>query len=126
MANFSLCSSAVVVYVYVVGFCDNNAHPSSLALFCLGLSNSTIVWSNKYQDDEDVVSYCVKTKSKGERLMSKWNWYTIPKTDTLGKKMINLLSTVPGLAKLGISNEIDKYKCAAIKTYDYTKGGDKN
>ena len=22
-----------------VGFCDNNAHPSSLALFCLGLSN---------------------------------------------------------------------------------------
>ena len=48
--------------------------------------NSTIVWSNKYQDDEDVVSYCVKTKSKGERLMSKWNWYTIPKTDTLGKK----------------------------------------
>ena len=33
MANFS---SRVVVYV---GFCDNNAHPSSLALFCLGLSN---------------------------------------------------------------------------------------
>ena len=23
----------------IVGFCDNNAHPSSLALFCLGLSN---------------------------------------------------------------------------------------
>ena len=35
-------TSVVVVVVYVVvvvGFCDNNAHPSSLAFLCLGLSN---------------------------------------------------------------------------------------
>ena len=30
----------IIIMVLLVGFCDNNAHPSSLALFCLGLSNS--------------------------------------------------------------------------------------
>ena len=29
----------VVVLVVLVGFCDNNAHPSSLTFFCLRLSN---------------------------------------------------------------------------------------
>ena len=38
MANFSIVYN-VYVYVVVVGFCDNNAHPSSSAFLCLGLSN---------------------------------------------------------------------------------------
>ena len=33
----------VVLLLVVVGFCDNNVHPSSLALFCLGLSNKGAV-----------------------------------------------------------------------------------
>jgi len=38
MANFSIVYN-VYVYVVVVGFCDNNAHPSSSAFLCLGLRN---------------------------------------------------------------------------------------
>ena len=51
------------VYVYVessrVGFCDNNAHPSSLAFICLGLSNmgsriSCMLILKKYKWNENV------------------------------------------------------------------------
>ena len=35
----------VLLLLVVVGFCDNNAHPSSLALFCLGLINPGLwIW----------------------------------------------------------------------------------
>ena len=33
------CSTVILVLLLVVGFRDNNAHPSSLAFLCLGLSN---------------------------------------------------------------------------------------
>ena len=39
MANFSSISISSSSSSSRVGFCDNNAHPSSLAFLCLGLSN---------------------------------------------------------------------------------------
>ena len=48
MANFSSISISSSSSSRV-GFCDNNAHPSSLAFLCLGLSNCLIPRKSIYQ-----------------------------------------------------------------------------
>lgn len=64
---------------------------------------SSVVWHEE-KGQIKMVSYVVNTKSKG-------------------KKNIILLNTVPDLATMGSTMDDDKLKPAAIKVYDFTKGG---
>ena len=68
------------------------------------LENSKVVWHELTHGNICIVSYVVKTKSKG-------------------KKNILLLCTIPHLATLGITKDDGKYKPAAFKVYDFSKGG---
>ena len=68
------------------------------------LENSTVVWHELTHGNMCIVSYVVKTKSKG-------------------KKNILILCTIPKLATLGITKDDGKYKPAAFKVYDFSKGG---
>ena len=68
------------------------------------MENSTIVWHELTKGKLCIVSYVVNTKSKG-------------------KKNILVLCTVPNLATLGITRDDGKMKPAAIKVYDFSKGG---
>ena len=66
--------------------------------------NSSVVWHENSKDKIQLISYVVNTKSKG-------------------KKNIVVLSTVPNLATLGQTKDDHKEKPAAIKVYDFSKGG---
>ena len=72
-----------------------------------GGENSTIVWHEMQQGRQgklSLISYVVNTKSKG-------------------KKNILVLCSVPNLATLGVTSDDGHVKPAAIKVYDFSKGG---
>ena len=65
---------------------------------------SSVAWHESAEGKMSVVSYVVNTKSRG-------------------KKNILVLCTIPNLATVGVTRDDGKVKPAAIKVYDFTKGG---
>ena len=65
---------------------------------------STIVWHEVERGKMSIVSYVVNTKSRGI-------------------KNILVLSTLPNLSTMGVTKDDGKKKPAAIKVYDFSKGG---
>ena len=66
--------------------------------------NSTVVWHEKEKGKMTLSSYCVKTKSKG-------------------KKIVLLLSNYPNLPILGVTQDDLKCKTALFKMYDFSMIG---
>ena len=68
-----------IVIVVSIGFCDNNAHPSSLAFLCLGLSNNTCIASLlSFDGTASVVPWVVGVGVWVEVLSAVWVGVVIP------------------------------------------------